>query len=340
MKNLKIYLLFTVVFLSQITQSQTIVEKYGQLRVEGSKIKDECGRNVQLKGMSYFWHQWEGFEYWNADIVKWLRDDWKIQIVRASMGVGAPGCEYLADPENSVEQVKKVIKGAIKHGLYVIIDFHAHKNYKAEAKIFFKEMASEFGNYPNIIYEIWNEPIGDDNNPNPKWEEIKEYSKEIIAEIRSFDPNNIIVVGTPFYSQRVDIVADDRLLTDATGSAVKNIVYTLHFYAASHFETLREKGEYAISKGLPIFVTECARVESSANGTPNPVSWDAWERWMDDNEISYCQWSLSTKHETSATLQPGASIKGNWDYDKDLRSEGKWARDNFRKDIKSVSPCN
>ncbi|MHA7056146.1 cellulase family glycosylhydrolase [Aquimarina sp. M1] len=323
-----VMMLFTIFQLS----AQTIVERHGQLRVEGTKIKDKCNRNTQLKGMSYFWHQWEGGEYWNSNALKWLRDDWKVEIVRAAMGVRGGGGDYIDDPVGSVNQVRAVVDAAIEHGVYVIIDFHAHPNYKNEAKTFFRQMSQEYGAYPNIIYEIWNEPIGDYENSIGTWNEIKRYSREVIAEIRANDPDNIIIVGTPFYSQRVDTAADNPLTTDINNNPVSNIAYTLHAYAGAHKQSLRDKANYAINKGLALFMTECGRVGTNygPNNNLDAAEWDRWEQWMDTNDISYCKWSLSNKNEMSSSLKRSASPNGNWNYNNDLTVEGRWNRDHFR----------
>ncbi|WP_298317930.1 cellulase family glycosylhydrolase [uncultured Aquimarina sp.] len=330
----KLDILTTLMMLFMVAQlvSQTIVERHGQLRVEGTKIKDKCNRNTQLKGMSYFWHQWEGGEYWNSNTLKWLRDDWKVEIVRAAMGVRGGGGDYIDDPVGSVNQVRAVVNAAIEHGIYVIIDFHAHPNYKQEAKTFFRQMSKEYGAYPNIIYEIWNEPIGEYNNHVGTWNEIKSYSREVIAEIRANDSNNIIVVGTPFYSQRVDTAADNPLTTDSNNNPVSNIAYTIHAYAGAHKQSLRDKANYAINKGLALFMTECGRVGTNygPNNNLDAAEWNRWEEWMDNNDISYCKWSLSNKNEISSSLNRSASPNGNWNYNNDLTAEGKWNRDHFR----------
>ncbi|SEL15377.1 Por secretion system C-terminal sorting domain-containing protein [Aquimarina amphilecti] len=322
--------------------SQTIVERHGQLRVEGSKIKDKCNRVTQLKGMSYFWHQWEGGEYWNSNALKWLRDDWKVEVVRAAMGVRGGGGDYIDDPVGSVNQVRAVVDAAIEHGIYVVIDFHAHPNYKEEAKTFFRQMSKEYGAYPNVIYEIWNEPIGDYGNAIGTWNEIKSYSREVIAEIRANDPNNIIVVGTPFYSQRVDTAADNPLTVDINNKPVNNIAYTIHAYAGAHKQSLRDKANYAINKGLALFMTECGRVGTNygPNNNLDAAEWNRWEQWMDNNDISYCKWSLSNKNEISSSLKTSASSNGNWNYNNDLTAEGRWNRDHFRAVNTSPSSCD
>ncbi|WP_299895177.1 cellulase family glycosylhydrolase [uncultured Aquimarina sp.] len=342
MKKLYLLLVVIILFVTDQMMAQTIVERHGQLKVEGGKIKDKCNRNTQLKGMSYFWHQWEGSEYWNGNIVKWLRDDWKVEIVRAAMGVRGSGGDYIDDPIGSVNKVRAVVDAAIEHGIYVIIDFHAHPNYKNQAKTFFRQMSQEYGAYPNIIYEIWNEPIGDYGNSVGTWNEIKSYAREVIAEIRANDPNNIIVVGTPFYSQRVDTAADNPLTTDINNNPVKNIAYTIHAYAGAHRQSLRDKGDYAMSKGLALFMTECGRVGTNygPNNNLDAAEWNRWEQWMDDNDISYCKWSLSNKNEVSSSLRTSASPNGNWNYNNDLTAEGRWNRDHFRQINTPPTSCD
>ena len=118
-------------------------------------------------------------------------------------------------------------------------------------------MATEFKNNDNVLYEICNEPNG-----NVKWDkDIKPYAEEVITKIRAIDPDSVIIVGTPTWSQDVDIVANNPI-TD-----YENIMYTLHFYAATHKEDLRNKLKNAHETGLPIFVTEFGISDASGNGT-------------------------------------------------------------------------
>jgi endoglucanase len=338
MKKILFAFLLTI---SATVYAQTIVQRHGQLSVQGASVKDQCGRVAQLKGMSFFWHQWQGREYWNEDVVKWLRNDWKVEIIRAAMGVrGAKDCcDYIGDSTGSVNQVRTLVNAAIKHGIYVIIDFHAHPNYKEKAKAFFSIISKEFGNYPNVIYEIWGEPIGDVKEPVTKWKEIKAYAQEVIAAIRANDPDNIIAVGTPYYDQFTNVAADDPLTVDANNNAVQNIVYTLHVYTDWHlFEGMvGDNARYAVSKGLPLWVTECgatgvkyAKPRATGINKPNYERWKVWQNWWDANGISYCKWSMSTKDEFGSVLLPSAPVKGNWDIDNHLTDEGRWNREHFR----------
>ena len=338
--------------------SQTIVDVHGQLQVDGTKLEDECGRVTQLKGMSYFWHQWERTtEYVNQDVIQWLTNDWNIELIRIPVAVrSGDACTVLGTSTLTAGQcgsnpggitgktwgyntARTAIRAAISAGIYIIVDWHAHPNELAAAKEFFRTMSAEFGNSPNVIYEIWNEPIGDYGAGQATWNEIKAYSREVIAEIRANDPDNIIVVGTPFYDQFVDIAADSPLTTDSQGNPVSNIMYSFHIYSGMHGQSLRDRANYAISQGLPLFMSEMGR-NQNANGVIDEAEWQRWLTWIDENDISFAKWSLSIKNEVYSSLQPSASTSGNWNYNNDLRPEGRWNRDYFRSVNSKATVCN
>ncbi len=62
----------------------TIVSHFGKLQVDGTHIVDQNGDPVILRGMSLFWSQW-GPQFFNAECLKWLRDDWKCTVIRAPL---------------------------------------------------------------------------------------------------------------------------------------------------------------------------------------------------------------------------------------------------------------
>ncbi len=292
------------------------VKTHGKLKVDGVYLKDEHNNNVVLRGMSFGWHNWHS-RFYNAGAVKWLHDDWQCSVVRAAMGVEPKGA-YLDKAEWSKEKIRAVIDGAIKEGIYVIIDFHSHNIKLEEAKKFFTEMATTYGKAPNIIYEIFNEPDYE------TWEEVKAYSKEIISTIRKIDADNIILVGSPRWDQDINIVADDPL------QGFTNIMYTVHFYAATHKQELRDKCNYALDKKTPIFISESAGMEATGDGPINYGEWNKWIEWAEKNKISWLTWSLSDKDETCSVLLPTADSDGNWQ-DKDLKESGIKTRELIRK---------
>ena len=307
-------LLLVILGLNAISQT---VSKHGRLKVTGTQLLDMHDQPVVLRGMSYGWHcLWPRF--YNASSVRWLKKDWNITVVRAALGIELGDDSYLKRPEWSKEKIKAVVDAAIKEDLYVIIDWHSHNINLKEAKAFFAEMAATYGQYPHVIYEIFNEP------DEESWKEVKEYSSEIIRTIREKDPDNVILVGSPHWDQDVHIVADDPL------QGFSNLMYTLHFYAATHKQGLRERGDYALSKGIPLFISESAGMTASGDGALDPVEWQKWIDWAEQHKISWITWSVSDKDETCSVLLPSASAGGNWK-DSDLKESGIRTRDLLRK---------
>ena len=283
------------------TQKEGVVTKHGQLSIKGTHIVDKNEKVTQLKGMSLFWSQWDGARFFNKKLVGYMAKGWKSGIIRAAMGVMKGNDSYLENPEIEKKKVENVINGAIKSDIYVIVDFHAHhaQEHTQQAKEFFAQIAQKYGEYPNVIYEIYNEPMG-----HP-WNEVKTYAEEVIDTIRAHDPDNIIIVGTPNWSQRVDHAANDPIKG-------KNIAYALHFYAATHKQELRNIANKAIDKGLCIVVTEFGTCPASGNGALNLEEADIWMDWMDEHKISWCNWSICDKKETASILIEGANSYGNW----------------------------
>ncbi|WP_299252513.1 cellulase family glycosylhydrolase [uncultured Cytophaga sp.] len=285
-----------------VVHAQTPVAKYGQLKIFNGKVCDKNGNPVILRGMSMFWSGYpEGAPYYNTTTINWLRDDWCVDVIRATMSVETGSSTYINNPATELAKIKTVIDACIAKGIYVIVDFHSHnaENYKSQAKTFFTDIATTYGNQPNILYETFNEPI------NQSWSgTIKPYHNELITTIRAKDPDNIIICGTRTYSQDVDEAANDPV----TGT---NIAYTLHYYANSHKASLRQKATNALNKGVALFVTEYGTCDASGNGGYNAAESQTWWDFLEANKISSCNWAIDNKNETSAALTSGAGLS-NW----------------------------
>jgi len=308
------------------SQGRTVVERFGRLRVKGRLLLNEKGKPIQLRGVSSFGLQFAG-RYANEDVLRWLRDDWNIQVWRAALYTSEGG--YISQPSLKAKVVESV-EAAIKLGIYVIIDWHVlldkdPRLYQKQSVEFFSEMAQRYGSYPNIIYEICNEP----NGPEVTWSgAVKPYAETVIAAIRNYDPNNIIIVGTPGWSQDVDIAALDPIRN------YRNIMYTLHFYAGSHGKELKDKAIRAIKKGLPLFVTECGTSQASGGGGVYEEQFLAWLSLLKKYRISWVNWSLTNKGEDAGILIYNADKegKGGWT-DADLSQSGKFIRKILRNEI-------
>ena len=316
---MKLKLIVPVLLLGMITslnlRSQP-VKKHGNLSVRGIQLIDEHGNATVLNGVSYGWSNWWS-EFYNKESVNWLANDWKVSVIRAAMGIEPDG-GYIEKPQWTKEKIETVIKAAIINNIYVIIDWHSHNIRLPEAKEFFADMATKYGKNPHVIYELYNEPVKD------SWAQVKEYSIELIKTIRAIDPDNIILVGSPHWDQDINLAADDPI------QGFSNIMYTCHFYAGTHGKFLRDRCDYALSKGIPVFISESAGMEASGNGPINYPEWQNWIDWCTTNKISLVTWSVSAKRETCSMLKQGVSPKGNWKMEA-LQESGIKTRELLRK---------
>lgn len=280
------------------------VPYYGELKVSGNRIIGARSKAaVQVRGMSLFWSLWGGERFYNASAIKTLVDDWNVEVVRAAMGVDQDG-GYNTDPEAQKALVSAVVDAAIANEIYVIIDFHCHvaDQYSTQAKEFFGYMAQKYGKYDNVIFEVYNEPLA------ISWGTIKNYAVGVISEIRKYS-DNLIIVGTPNWSQDVDAVVSDRI-SDG------NVAYTLHFYAGDHGSWLMSKARTALNSNLALFVTEWGTVNANGDGGVATSSSNDWMTFMDQNKLSWANWSLNDKSEGASALVNGISTTGdgwtNW----------------------------
>lgn len=295
----------------------TPVDLNGSLRVEGTQLVNEAGQPIQLKGVSS--SEVASFGYLvTYEALRQMRDDWNLNVFRIAMYTeDATG--YIRNP-GVMDTVTRIIDHCIDLGIYVIVDWHilydhTPLKYKDHAVKFFTEISARYGDYPNIIYEICNEP----NGPETTWEgDIKPYADEVIPAIRKNDPDNIIIVGTPTWSQDVDIAADDPL-------PYENVMYALHFYAGTHGQYLRDKIDYALSKGLPIFVSEWGTCLSTGDGPVFHEESMDWIKFLDERGISYVNWAYSVKQEGASILRQKIDTKAKWS-DIDLTESGLFAK--------------
>jgi len=313
---LKNTLLLIVCFGLSFLYAYSSVSQNGALSVKGILLVNEEEQPVILRGVSFGWHNWWP-RFYNANTVAWLKEDWKCDMVRAAIGV-EPDSAFIKDPVFALERLFTVVDAAIENDMYVIIDWHAHGIQLEKAIGFFQLVAGKYKDYPNIIYEIFNEPVRD------SWEDVKAYSEEVIKTIREIDEKNVILIGSPHWDQDVHIAADNPI------TGYDNLMYTLHFYAATHKQWLRDRADYALNKGLPLFVSECAGMEASGDGPIDHKSWQEWIDWMDGNLISWAAWSIADKNESCSMIKDTSSPDYGWTED-DLKEWGKIVRTELRK---------
>ncbi len=299
----------------------TPVSKNGKLKVKGTKLVNKKGKPVQLQGVSSHGINWDvGQPFVNEAALKTLRDKWGVNCFRIAMYTEEYNGYCVTDPASRKQLLKTIdtgVKAAKKLGMYVIIDWHVlndqnPKKHQKAAKSFFKTVSKKYKKYSNVLYEICNEPNG-----GTSWAAIKSYAKAVIPVIRKNSKSAIIIVGTPNWSQDVDIAASSPL------KGYRNIMYAVHFYAATHKDSYRQKVQTAIDNKLPIISTEFSACEASGNGAYDFKSAQEWLKLLRKHKIGYVCWSLSNKPEAASLLKPSCKRTGGFQKS-DLSKMGKW----------------
>ncbi len=301
-----------------VSATGTPVAIHGELSVRGSGLVDKNGNEFQIQGVSTHGIAWFP-EYVNKAAFQTIRDEWGANCIRLAMYSAEYGGYCTGGNQTDLKQlVNDGVSYATELGMYVIIDWHIMNQdgdpntHKKEALAFFEEMSSKYADYDNVIYEICNEPNG-----GTQWSSIKSYAMEVIPVIKANNPDAIIIVGTPNWSQDVDAAAKDPI------TGYSNIMYTIHFYADTHRDSLRQKMQVAIDKGLALFCTEFGICDASGSGANNITEGNKWISAMDSNNISYCIWNLSNKAETSSLIQSSCNKTSGWTMN-ELTEAGKW----------------
>ena len=316
-----------------VAYADTPVGRHGKLSVQkvdgyaAPIMVDQNGVPTQLRGASTHGMHWFP-QYVNQNAFQTLRDDWGINMVRLvcyPRDVGSVG--YLTGGDSTKQQLDTLIQNGVdyatKLGMYALVDWHVHaynpNEYLKEAKIFFTKYATMYKDHDNVLYEICNEPTGT-NWYSGNGKDLYTYCSEVIKTIRAIDPDAIIICGTNTWSQDVDQVAAKPM--KALG--YENIMYTFHFYSATHKENLMEKVRLATKDGTPIFVTEFGICSADGNGSYDAENADRWIALLDELNISFACWSYSNCNEKSAYFKSSCSnAGGDWTAD-DLTTTGKW----------------
>lgn len=281
-----------------IIDPDTPIGRHGALSVEGITIKDAQNSIFQLRGLST--HSLSAYsKYLNPTIFTSLRDDFHCNAIRLALYIDY-NAYYLENQVRDTQTLEQAIQDATNCGLYVIVDWHLlqDKNplvHQEDALTFFDYISSKYRHYPNILYEICNEP----NGSNISWSDhIKPYATKIVPTIRKNAPDSLIIIGTPHWCQSPLSVFDDPI--EGT-----NLLFAFHFYAASHGSILRSQLETTLSaKSLPIIVSEFGTSESSGDGMINEGETQKWITLLNQYHVSFFNWSLCDKDESSALLLP------------------------------------
>jgi endoglucanase len=298
----------------------------GQLRVcQTTKLCNEHGKAIQLRGMSTHGLQW--YENCvNDRSLDALAKDWRADILRISMYIQEGG--YQSNPTKFTNLVNRIIDDVTDRGMYALVDWHMlspgdpHHNL-SRAKKFFTDIAKRHKNKKNILYEVANEPSG------VSWSRIRSYHREIIPVIRAQDSDAVILLGTRGWSSLgvSEGGSEQEVINNQVG--FPNVMYTFHFYAASHGSEYLNALSRAANK-IPMFVTEFGTQEYTGDGGNNFNRSQDYINLMASKKISWTNWNYSDDERSGAAFKPGTCPGGSFSGTSRLKPAGSWIRGKIR----------
>ncbi|RMI46039.1 glycoside hydrolase family 5 protein [Streptomyces triticirhizae] len=306
-------------------EAVTPLAEHGALEVCGTTLCGENGEPVQLRGMSTHGTQW--FEHCvTEESLDVLANDWGADVIRVSTYVQEDG--YETDPAYFTDVASRIIDQATERGMYVVVDWHmltpGDPNVNTElAKRFFTEITARHGDQDNLIYEIANEPNG------VSWSAIRSYAEEVIPVVRAGDPDSVVIVGTRGWSSLGVSDGSDESEIVADPVNAENVMYTFHFYAASHQEGYIDTLERAADQ-LPIFVTEFGAEEYTGDGGHDFEFADRYLDLLAEKNISWTNWNYSDDFRSGAVFEPGTCDAGSWADPGSLKESGVWISERIR----------
>lgn len=298
---------------------QTVSGGVPALHIESGKIVDANGRTVQLTGMSSHGMLWYP-QYANANAMQTLKSRGANTFRIAAYSDDESG-GYVQKKEETMQFVYLAAENAIATDMYAIVDWHVLRDGNPLANLgsaqeFFREISAHYGDCPNILYEICNEPNGETT-----WDDICAYAEQVIPVIRSHAPNAVIIVGTPEYSYSVESVIDKPLDYD-------NVMYSFHFYAGQFDDYYNEVFNRCEKANIPVFVTEWG-INYGSDGEPALSQAEQFVTVLNRRNISWTAWSLCNKDEVFSAIRPDCVKLSDWE-EEDLTDAGKVFFDSFQ----------
>jgi endoglucanase len=313
---------------TQTLPSQTLPDQTSQanntpwLSVSGRYIKDPSGKNVILRGVSLADVSVTDSHARNTnaliDMATDHADGWYARVVRLPVYPnaidGQPG--WNADPDTYfTKHLDPAVQHCISKQIYCIIDWHYIKDYTSNdvdtaTRAFWNYVAPKYASTPNVLFELYNEPIYPDS-----WSTWKTTAQPWVDIIRAAAPKNLILIGGPRWSQNVAEAATNPF----RGSV---LVYVAHIYPGHGGQSVWDSWFGNSTSTVPYFVSEWGwqqggAVPTSGTKTGYGVPFSAY---LDSKGVSWTAWVFDIywqpiMFDTNWNLLGGESYMGEFTKD-------------------------
>ncbi len=292
------------------------------LSISGRDIKDPDGKTVILRGVSLVDISVANSRTRNASLLIDMATDnangWYARVIRLPVYPnaidGQPG--WIADPDGYfTKHLDPAVQHCISRQVYCIIDWHYIKDYNSQGvdtatRAFWIYVAPKYADSPNVIFELYNEPIYPDD-----WRAWKKTAQPWVDVIRTNAPKNLILVGGPRWSQNVSEAAADPF----SGG---NLVYAAHIYPEHGGANIWDSWFGDSSKTAPYFITEWGWQQGGNLPTSGTKSGFGvpFSAYLDSKGVSWTAWVFDDfwqpmMFDTSWNLLGGENYMGQFTKD-------------------------
>ncbi len=283
----------------QETESETAaLGSLPWLHVEGNRIMNPNGDDVVLRGVSTIdIGSVEEYDGGFRPMIDRLTDKndtaggspgWYPTVIRIPVyptdsDVESPIAYTPGDEGFYNHLLRPVVDYCREKKLYVIIDWHyiaSTTEHQQTTSGFWADMAPRFSEDSHVLFELYNEPIN-----SGSWETVRSDMQSWYDVVREGAPENLVLVGTPNWSQYVGQAAANPI----EGA---NVVYVAHMYPM-HWDMPDLRDEITDAAALaPVFITEWGFEQGSdavVDGTVTSYG-DPFKAFINDLNLSTTSW--------------------------------------------------
>jgi hypothetical protein len=262
------------------------------LYVDGNKIKDPCGNEVVLRGISLIdlghLQDWQGgvINMLNritdktdpcGSSIGWYPKIIRIPIVPADTHQCCWPYEFnpndLNDPANEslYNLLRTTVNACAAKDMYAIIDWHYIDDtfrHVQTTSAFWTFMAPRFANDNHVMFELYNEPTNGYGTDAVNWMLVRKDMQTWINIVRTYAPDNIILVGGPSFCQTIGPVAGNPPIGDDI--AIVSHIYPAHWLSIYGSQQNFKDNITTCAAAYPVIMTEWGFTSNSdtlLNGT-------------------------------------------------------------------------
>ena len=300
------------------------------LKVSGVRLTDVHGDAVRLRGVDVCSMEWMAAGDHVLQSINVATQDWHANIIRLPLSqdrwFGKTDDSAGANEAAYHTLVDQAVAEAARDHAYIILDLHwsdmgvwgqnigQHALPDANSLAFWQAVAARYANRPNVIFDLYNEPI---QAPWDVWRNGGSVTEnfhgqsytynavglqQLLDAIRAAGAKNVVMAGGLGYSSQLDM-PDRDLLSDPHGNGV---LYVSHYYPGWENEASWEKRMVVATKRFPVIVSEFGSDHSSLPNADPATHVGRVLNILREHGWNWCAWCMHTS--------AGPCLISDWNY--------------------------